>query len=483
MKTLDEMIALHVRARPHAPAVISTRTSLTYAALDNLVRRAASMVAGAGLSTRGRIALSFDDEILDLVLTLAIASLGGRMVSLAPSMPPLVRGETCATAGVGVLLCDDSKHRLEGVPARVITLEQIGRHPARAAHTPAEEDVAADFILVSSSGSTGAPKRFHLSQEILLRRLRQRVSFFRLDPRDRFLRVSSSAYIGSKVRHLSALLAGAAIVFPEDRLHGVWKACVDHRVSFLSAVVVQVEQMITQKLRSGSMPGLDLRVLEISASSVSDDLRRRARGALSPNVYITYSTNESGAIAIATPDQVRDRPGTVGMPLDGVEVHVIDRVTGAPLTGRPGLIRVRSDQMIDAYWNDPVNTARHFGNEGFLPGDIGLMSGSGELTWLGRADDMMIVNGINIHPAAITGCLLCHPAVTDAAAFPVRHRVHGDIPVCAVSVRESRPRQRQCCLSTPARGSAPRVRTGSSSWTPYRATNSARWTGCGSSNW
>jgi acyl-CoA synthetase (AMP-forming)/AMP-acid ligase II len=439
MRTLDEIIALHARARPHAPAVISARTSLSYAALDDLVRRAASMLAGAGLAARGRIALSFDDEILELVLTLAIASLGGRMVSLAVHAPPLVRGETCRAAGVGVLLCDDPRHRLAGLPAGVVTLDQIGRQPRREMASPSDADLAADFILVSSSGSTGAPKRFHLSQEILLRRLRQRVSFFRLDPRDRFLRVSSFSYIGSKVRHLSALLAGAAAVFPEDRLHGVWKACVDHQVSFLSAVVVQVEQLIRQKLHSGTMPRLDLRVLEISASSVGDDLRRRARQVLSPNVYVTYSTNESGAIAIATPDEVRDRPGTVGRPLEGVEVRVVDPVSGASVTGRPGLIRVRSDQTIDAYWNDPANTARHFRNGDFLPGDVGLLSASGELTWLGRADDMMIMNGINIHPSAITECLLRHPSVTDAAAFPLRHRVHGDVPVCAVSVRESPP--------------------------------------------
>jgi len=439
MRTLDEMIALHARARPDAPAVISARTSLTYAALNDLVRRAASMIAGAGLVARGRIALSFDDEVLELVLTLAIASLGGRMVSLAASAPPLVRSETCRIAGVGVLLCDDPKHRLADVPAGVVTLEQIGRQAARSAPSPAHEELAADFILVSSSGSTGAPKRFHLSQEILLRRLRQRVSFFRMDPSDRFLRVSSFSYIGSKVRHLSALLAGAAIVFPEDRLHGVWQACVDHRVNFLSAVVVQVEQLIRHALQAGKLPALELRVLEISASSVSDDLRRRARQALSPNVYVTYSTNESGAIAIATPDEVRDRPGTVGRPLEGVEVRVVDPGTGAPVNGGPGLIRVRSDQAIDAYWNDPANTARHFDNGEFLPGDVGLLSGSGELAWLGRADDMMVMNGINIYPAAITECLLRHPSVADAAAFPIRHRVHGDVPVCAVSVRESPP--------------------------------------------
>ena len=239
------------------------------------------------------------------------------------------------------------------------------------------------------------------------------------------------------MRHLSALLAGAAIVFPEDRLQGVLKACIDHRVSFLSAVVLQVEQLLVLKRQSDATSPLALRVLEISASHVGDDLRRRACQALTPNVYVTYSTNESGAISIATPDDVRERPGTVGRPLEGVEVRVVDRTTGAPVTGKPGLICVRSDQAIDAYWNDPRNTARSFRSGYFLPGDLGILSASGDLTCLGRADDMMILHGINIHPSAITDCLLQHPSVSDAFAFPIRHEVHGDIPVCAVSLREN----------------------------------------------
>lgn len=435
--TLDEIVARHARSRPDAPAILSARTRLTYAGLDDLVGRAASLLEETGLVARGRIAFTFGDEILELVLTLAIASQGGRMVSIARGTPALMREEACRSAGVAALLCDDPQHRVDGVPMEIVTLDRVTRQPPARRASPRPADVAPDFILVSSSGSTGAPKRFHLSQALVLRRLRQRVSFFGMGPQDRFLRVSSFAYIGSKVRHLSALLAGAAIVFPEDRLQGVLKACIDHRVSFLSAVVLQVEQLLVLKRQSDATSPLALRVLEISASHVGDDLRRRACQALTPNVYVTYSTNESGAISIATPDDVRERPGTVGRPLEGVEVRVVDRTTGAPVTGKPGLVCVRSDQAVDAYWNDPRNTARCFRSGYFLPGDHGILSASGELSLLGRADDMMILHGINIHPSAITDCLLQHPSVSDAFAFPIRHEVHGDIPVCAVSLREN----------------------------------------------
>ena len=92
--------------------------------------------------------------------------------------------------------------------------------------------------------------------------------------------------------------------------------------------------------------------------------------------------------------------------------------------------------MFGGYLNDPESTRSCLIDGWFFPGDLGKMTPDGQLIHCGRADQMMIFNGINIYPAEIEQCVTRHPAVTDAAAFPLSSPVHQDVPVCAVVLLE-----------------------------------------------
>ena len=92
--------------------------------------------------------------------------------------------------------------------------------------------------------------------------------------------------------------------------------------------------------------------------------------------------------------------------------------------------------MATAYVGDAVATARHFRDGWFVPGDFASLDREGRLVIHGRADDMMILNGINIFPVEIERVLETHPAVAVAAAFPLASPVHGQIPMAAVELRD-----------------------------------------------
>jgi len=94
--------------------------------------------------------------------------------------------------------------------------------------------------------------------------------------------------------------------------------------------------------------------------------------------------------------------------------------------------------MIDHYLNDDEATERAFKDGWFLPGDIGKFTPDGQLVFLGRADQMMIMDGINIYPAEIEAVVGRHPAVRDSAAIPLRSPLHQDIPVCAVALHSGK---------------------------------------------
>jgi len=76
---------------------------------------------------------------------------------------------------------------------------------------------------------------------------------------------------------------------------------------------------------------------------------------------------------------------------------------------------------------------------GFLPGDLAKLDADGTITHMGRSDQMMIFNGINIFPAEIETVLSNHPSVRDAISFPISHPVHQDVPVAAISKNKNSP--------------------------------------------
>ena len=100
------------------------------------------------------------------------------------------------------------------------------------------------------------------------------------------------------------------------------------------------------------------------------------------------------------------------------------------------MFRVKGKGVIEEYLNDDEATQRSFKNGWFYPGDLGKITKDGQLIHLGRADHMMIFDGINIYPAEIEQVITSHPLVMDAAVMPLNSHVHQDIPVCAVVLRK-----------------------------------------------
>ena len=90
--------------------------------------------------------------------------------------------------------------------------------------------------------------------------------------------------------------------------------------------------------------------------------------------------------------------------------------------------------MLDGYTDRSLPDNANFRDGWFYTGDVGYLAKDGQLIHLGRSDQMMIFNGINIYPAEIEQAVLTHPAVNDVAVMPIKHNVHQEIPACVVSL-------------------------------------------------
>ncbi|MBW3536653.1 MAG: AMP-binding protein [Actinobacteria bacterium] len=131
-----------------------------------------------------------------------------------------------------------------------------------------------------------------------------------------------------------------------------------------------------------------------------------------------YGLTEAAPVVTSSLLDQPAKPGSVGVPLPGLEVRLIDEEGEDALEGDPGEIWVRGPNVFAGYWEDPKATAAALTPDGWLrTGDIAVVDDDGELWLVDRAKDLIIVSGFNVFPAEVEAVLQDHPDVADAAVI------------------------------------------------------------------
>jgi len=420
--------------RPGATAVITPQRRASWAELDAIVWSAAFRLHESGIRAADRIGIAMLHPVGHLVVSLALARIGAAQVALPVIEGKKVNSAIAETLGLKRILCDLPKLRDE-IP-RALLLDSLETRPVAPARKEAiaARDPALTWLILQSSGTTGSPKFAELSHGDALARFARYLPLFNCTENDIFWPVSRLDFVVAKQRTVYAMLAGASACLPVGmslsremvdfvRQAGVTLAC--GTPSHLHQLVAIGE----------SIPSL--RVFEARSAMIDEKLRTSFRTTVSPGLHIVYATNEAETITLADPALQAQVANTVGRPVAPLEVQVVDgegRVLPAEQTGE---VRVRGPGVASAYLDNPQATARSFRDGWFHPGDLAYLTQEGALVLLGRKDDMMIFDGMNIYPAEIENALLSHPAVREAAAFPARHERFQDVPMAAVTLSGS----------------------------------------------
>jgi malonyl-CoA/methylmalonyl-CoA synthetase len=140
-----------------------------------------------------------------------------------------------------------------------------------------------------------------------------------------------------------------------------------------------------------------------------------------------YGMSETGIIA-SNPYGGERAAGTVGQPLPGVAVRVVDPDSGAPLpVGQTGMIEVRGPNVFAGYWRMPDRTRAEFRADGyFVTGDVGAFDARGYLRIVGRSKDLIITGGFNVYPREVEAELDAIAGVLESAVFGVPHADFGE---------------------------------------------------------
>jgi long-chain acyl-CoA synthetase len=138
-------------------------------------------------------------------------------------------------------------------------------------------------------------------------------------------------------------------------------------------------------------------------------------------------TETNGPFTLVPLEKADVKQGSVGIPIPGAEVKVVDDEGKELPTGEVGEIIVQGPMVMKLYHNDPESTRERIHDGWLYTGDVGRFDQDGFLYHLGRKDDMIIVGGLNVFPAEIENVLKQHPLVADAAAAGIPDTDRGEI--------------------------------------------------------
>lgn len=429
-----QYLVAHATQRPTATALVVHHRSVSFSELHALACKAAHYLHAQGVRSGAVVALTVADEFAMTVALLGLAALGAASFPIPKGATAFQRQEYEQGARATVLVTDaPAVVAFTGLKIEFgwAMLEAVSGNNHE---WPLDAAPAAPLLVMIGSGTTGRSKLLPLTHPQQHARLLV-ASQVAMSSDDRVLTLAPMEYSAVVSRFWGALYFGSCFYLPDRSRLAVLAFCNTHQITHLLGAVSQIERVLAQ-LPAGTQNALSsVQVLTLTSSPVSDELRARIRVGLTEGLHILYGTNEFGPATFVGPPGTYDVPATVGTVIPGVQVEVVDR-NGQPLpVNGVGEVRLRGPTLIDGYLDDPASTHERFREGWFYPGDLGKFDAQGHLIYYGRTDHMMIVNGINLYPAEIERVLVAHPAVADVAVVPLKHRVHHDVPVAAVTLR------------------------------------------------
>jgi len=171
-----------------------------------------------------------------------------------------------------------------------------------------------------------------------------------------------------------------------------------------------------------------LRGFIAGAAPLPVELIKRLKARKDAPVINVYGLTEISPMGTATPWGGEEKPGTVGVPLPGTDLRIVDLDTGTRElpAGEAGEICFRGPQVMKGYYKRPEETAAAIKDGWFYTGDIGFLDADGYLTIVDRKKDMIIASGFNIYPQEVDEVLLAHPKVLEACTIGVPDEYRGE---------------------------------------------------------
>lgn len=417
--------------------------AISYRETAETAQRIAARLISDGVTPGDRVAMQVEKSPQALALYLAVMQVGGVFLPLNTAYTGTEMEYFIGDAQPRVLVCSPDRraehaHRADvvvetlGISGDGSLLESEARHES--VYDAAADDPAA---ILYTSGTTGRSKGAVLTHGNLASNCQALIETWQFTAADRLIHALPIFHIhGLFVAANMTLTAGASMYFlPKFDAEKIIDLL--PRASVLMGVPTFYSRLLkSDRLTPEACASMRLFVSGSAPLLASDHAAFKARTGHA--ILERYGMTETGMNTTNPYDGGPRKPGTVGKPLPGVEIRVVDRNTGNALPdGQVGIVEVRGPNVFAGYWQMPEKTASEFRSDGFfITGDLGRIDEDGYLCIVGRDKDLVISGGYNVYPKEIEEHLDAHPKVLESAVIGVPHPDLGETVVAVVVAAE-----------------------------------------------
>ncbi len=370
------------------------------------------------------------------VATIAFAPLAPALEGVRPKLPKLRH----------VLLADLSA--LSGVvdgpvvaPAPTMPFEAWVRG-AGPTLTPWRKEAAvpdsSPATCLYTAGTTGRPKGALLTHAGLLWDIDSLLKVFSVTEADRILCVLPMFHSYAQMACVIASLAtGCTLVtMPQFRPDAVLETITRERITIFPGVPAFYGALLSAA-RPGSARSLgSLRLAVTGGAAMPLPVLQALEDVYGVLVLEGNGPTEAGPVAYCNPERGVRKPGSVGLPVPGMRVRVVDADDQDLPRGEVGEVLVQGPSVMRGYLNRPEETERTLLGGWLHTGDLGRLDEDGYLFLVDRKTDLIIVGGLNVYPREVEEALLAHAAVAEAAVVGVPEEARGEQVVAIVVLRE-----------------------------------------------
>ncbi len=435
---LADLVRAAAAATPDKPALVAHRQTTTWAELDSLVSAAANGLRALGLVPGDRVAVHLGNvpEFAVVYFGALRAGLVALLVNTGYTAAELthVLGDSGARA---IVTGSSTAETVAGMVEHVIVAGSPAYADLVADRTPfptegGGEDLAA---LLYTSGTSGRPKGAMLSHRALLANLEQtsRIDPPVVAPDDVVLLVLPLFHVFGLNGALGQVAYHGATGVLAGRFDPVETLELVRREGVTNVVGAPPMYVAWSMLPDVGDAFTSVRLALSGAAPLPPNVLHRVLDVTGHHVFEGYGLTETAPVLTTTLMSEVAKPGSIGRPVPGVELRLLDEAGDPVEEGDPGEIVVRGANLFSGYWPDGVDGPD--GNGWFATGDVAVLDDDGDLHLVDRRRELILVSGFNVYPREVEDVIARHPDVHEVAVRGIAHPYTGESVKAVVVVR------------------------------------------------
>jgi long-chain acyl-CoA synthetase len=322
-------------------------------------------------------------------------------------------------------------------PAGTVRLETMmleAKDDFEAAET-APDDLA---CILYTSGTTGRPKGVRLTVENIVSEQEATDQALEITPKDKIIGVLPFFHVFGlfNILHLALVHGGSVVLVPQYSPANLLKTIVDSHPTLIIAIPTMYIHLERLMSRKGTGLPDSIRLCVSGAAPLPVETIEAFKKVSGAQVLEGYGLTETVAACCLNPPLGKTKIGSIGIPLSGYEMKIIDKNGDTLPPKQVGEIAVRGNGVTDGYFNLPEDTEAAFRNGWFLTGDLGYRDEEGYFFVTDRKKEIIIKGGFNISPREVEDILLNHPAVKEAAVIGQKRGQREEVVAFVTTRRE-----------------------------------------------